>query len=85
MSSVLAGSNIGKMMDDWRDLLVEPFFDESHGFGSEGLGERGITLGEIVQSSRNELPHFSCEHFFADQALKPLFHEMQDLIECLIA
>ncbi len=59
--------------------------DEGNRFGSEGVRQRGIAPSKIVQTSGDELPHLSFEHFFAHQILKAFLYKPRDLIEGFIA
>ena len=55
LARVLAGGDVGEMMNNRRHLAVDALLDESDGFRREGFRQRRIAVRQIVESSGNEI------------------------------
>src|SRR6476619_4653811 len=68
-AGALAGGDVGELMDDRRNLLIDAFFDEGNCFRRERVCERCVAQCKIVYSLRDNLMHLRFESVGGHESL----------------
>src|ERR1051325_7941686 len=72
-------------MDNRWYLLIDSILYERNCFRRKSLSQRGVTVCEIVEATRNEITNFLFETLFVDQTLHAFLNSFHDCVQRLCA